>query len=44
MSGGGGENMERPPDSEIFEISAIYLSCIIAAVIMIATCVDSLKR
>lgn len=29
-------NLERPPESEIFEISMIYLSCIIGAVLIIA--------
>uniref|UniRef100_A0A1L8D975 Putative conserved plasma membrane protein n=1 Tax=Nyssomyia neivai TaxID=330878 RepID=A0A1L8D975_9DIPT len=37
-------NLERPPDSEIFEISAIYLSCIFAAVIIIAVFLDPLSR
>lgn len=37
-------NLERPPDSEIFEISAIYLSCIVAAVIIIALFMDPLSR
>ncbi|XP_037938332.1 UNC93-like protein [Teleopsis dalmanni] len=37
-------NLERPPDHEIFEISMIYLSCIIAAVAIIAIFLDPLKR
>lgn len=37
-------NLQRPPDSEIFEISAIYLSCIIAAVVIIALFLDPLSR
>lgn len=37
-------NLERPPDSEIFTISAIYLSCIVAAVIIIALFMDPLSR
>lgn len=37
-------NLQRPPDSEIFEISAIYLSCIVAAVIIIALFMDPLSR
>lgn len=37
-------NLQRPPDSEIFEISAIYLSCIIAAVVIIALFMDPLSR
>ncbi|XP_037025609.1 UNC93-like protein [Bradysia coprophila] len=37
-------NLERPPDSEIFEISTIYLACIGAAVIIIAVFLDPLSR
>lgn len=37
-------NLERPPDSEIFEISSIYLSCIVAAVVIIALFLDPLSR
>lgn len=37
-------NLERPPDSEIFEISAIYLTCIVAAVIIIGLFMDPLSR
>lgn len=37
-------NLERPPDSEIFEISTIYLACIVAAVIIIALLLDPLSR
>lgn len=37
-------NLERPPDSEIYEISAIYLTCIVAAVIIIALFMDPLSR
>jgi len=37
-------NLERPPDSEIFEISTIYLACILAAVIIIALLLDPLSR
>jgi len=37
-------NLERPPDSEIYEISAIYLSCIVAAVIIIGLFMDPLSR
>ncbi|GBP98242.1 UNC93-like protein [Eumeta japonica] len=40
----GHSNLERPPDHEIFEISMIYLSCIIAAVAIIAFFLDPLKR
>ncbi|XP_036318700.1 UNC93-like protein [Rhagoletis pomonella] len=36
--------LSRPPDNEIFEISMIYLSCIIAAVAIIAIFLDPLKR
>lgn len=37
-------NLERPADNEIFEISTIYLGCILIAVIMIAVLVDPLSR
>lgn len=37
-------NLERPPDSEIYEISSIYLACILAAVIIIALFMDPLSR
>lgn len=40
----GNENLERPPDSEIYEISAIYLACVIVAVLMVALLVDPLSR
>lgn len=43
VSNGHG-NLNRPPDHEIFEISMIYLSCIIAAVAIIAIFLDPLKR
>lgn len=42
--GGNAGNLERPPDSEIYHISAIYLSCIVVATIMIALMVDPLSR
>ncbi|XP_057650871.1 UNC93-like protein isoform X2 [Diorhabda carinulata] len=38
------ENLERPDDKEIYEISMIYLACIIAAVTLIALIVDPLTR
>nr|XP_022914347.1 UNC93-like protein [Onthophagus taurus] len=38
------ENLHRPADSEIYEISGIYLACIFVAVIIIAVCVDPLSR
>lgn len=38
------DNLERPPDSEIYEISAIYLTCILLAVLMVAFLVDPLSR
>lgn len=38
------ENLERPADGEIYEISGIYLACIISAVIVIALVVDPLSR
>lgn len=37
-------NLERPPDSEIFTISSIYLACIVAAVTIIALFMDPLSR
>lgn len=37
-------NLERPPDSEIYTISAIYLTCILAAVIIIGLFMDPLSR
>lgn len=44
VAGSDNENLSRPPDSEIFEISAIYLACIVAAVIIIALFLDPLSR
>ncbi|XP_047114462.1 UNC93-like protein [Schistocerca piceifrons] len=38
------ENLNRPPDSEIYEISGIYLACVILAVAMVALLVDPLTR
>lgn len=38
------DNLARPADSEIYEISSIYLACIFAAVVLIAFCVDPLSR
>lgn len=40
----GNENLARPNDSEIYEISGIYLACIIVAVLLIAVLVDPLSR
>ena len=37
-------NLQRPPDSEIYEISAIYLACIVSAVVIIAVFLDPLSR
>lgn len=37
-------NLERPPDAEIYEISTIYLACIVSAVIVIALFLDPLSR
>lgn len=37
-------NLERPPNSEIYEISTIYLACILGAVIIIALLLDPLSR
>lgn len=47
MIGGGhhdNQNLHRPPDSEIYEISAIYFACVIVAVLMVALLVDPLSR
>ncbi|KAG5325046.1 UN93L protein, partial [Pseudoatta argentina] len=44
LGNGGHENLERPPESEIYEISAIYLTCVIVAVIIVALFVDPLSR
>lgn len=47
MIGGGhhdNQNLHRPPDEEIYEISAIYLSCVFVAVLMVALLVDPLSR
>lgn len=40
----GNDNLERPPDSEIYEISTIYLCCVVAAVAFVAFFVDPLSR
>jgi len=44
MTNTGNDNLERPPDREIYEISSIYLACIFMAVAFIALCVDPLSR
>lgn len=44
VASGSNNNLQRPPDSEIYEISSIYLACIIAAVVIIAVFLDPLKR
>lgn len=44
ISTSGNENLERPPDTEIYEISSIYLCCIFIAVGIIALFVDPLAR
>ncbi|XP_003702461.1 UNC93-like protein [Megachile rotundata] len=44
VGNGGHETLERPPESEIYEISAIYLTCVIIAVIIVALFVDPLSR
>ncbi|GBP00500.1 UNC93-like protein [Eumeta japonica] len=47
MIGGGhhdNQNLHRPPDAEIYEISAIYLSCVVVAVLMVALLLDPLSR
>ncbi|XP_043496956.1 UNC93-like protein [Polistes fuscatus] len=41
---GAHDNLERPPESEIYEISSIYLTCVIVAVIIVALFVDPLSR
>lgn len=41
---GAHETLERPPESEIYEISAIYLTCVIVAVIIVMLFVDPLSR
>lgn len=38
------DNLERPDDKEIYEISGIYLACIFAAAVLIAILVDPLSR
>jgi hypothetical protein len=40
----GNENLERPPDSEIYEISSIYLCCVLVATGVVALFVDPLSR
>ncbi|XP_034941432.1 UNC93-like protein [Chelonus insularis] len=44
IGGGADDPLKRPPDSEIYEISAIYLTCVIVAVIIVALFVDPLSR
>ena len=44
VGNGGHENLDRPPDSEIYVISAIYLTCVIVAVLIVALFVDPLSR
>ncbi|KOX68736.1 UNC93-like protein [Melipona quadrifasciata] len=44
FSNGGHETLDRPPESEIYEISAIYLTCVVIAVIIVALFVDPLSR
>ncbi|XP_034176006.1 UNC93-like protein [Osmia lignaria lignaria] len=44
VGNGGHDTLERPPESEIYEISAIYLTCVIIAVIIVALFVDPLSR
>ncbi|XP_014612373.1 PREDICTED: UNC93-like protein [Polistes canadensis] len=41
---GAHDNLDRPPESEIYEISSIYLTCVIVAVIIVALFVDPLSR
>ncbi|XP_069705359.1 UNC93-like protein isoform X2 [Periplaneta americana] len=44
VGNGGNDNLERPPDSEIYEISSIYLCCVLVATGMVALFVDPLSR
>ncbi|XP_058809078.1 UNC93-like protein [Phymastichus coffea] len=44
IQGGTHENLNRPPDSEIYEISSIYLTCVMVAVLIVALFVDPLSR
>ncbi|XP_046733780.1 UNC93-like protein [Diprion similis] len=44
VGAGANEVVERPPDSEIYEISSIYLACVVLAVIIVALFVDPLSR
>ncbi|XP_054727296.1 UNC93-like protein isoform X1 [Anastrepha obliqua] len=44
VTGSSNSNLTRPTNQEIFEITMIYLSCIIAAVAIIAVFLDPLKR
>ncbi|XP_068966026.1 UNC93-like protein isoform X1 [Bombus flavifrons] len=44
LGNGAHETLDRPPESEIYEISAIYLTCVIIAVIIVALFVDPLSR
>ncbi|KAJ1523258.1 hypothetical protein ONE63_001137 [Megalurothrips usitatus] len=44
LSNHANDNLERPPDSEIYEISTIYLCCVVAAVAFVAFMVDPLSR
>lgn len=44
LGNGGHETLDRPPESEIYEISAIYLTCVVIAVIIVALFVDPLSR
>ncbi|XP_063837499.1 UNC93-like protein [Ostrinia nubilalis] len=37
-------NLNRPPNDEIYKISAIYLACVMVAVLMVALLVDPLSR
>lgn len=44
MNTNSNENLARPADAEIYEISGIYLACILLAVFLIAVLVDPLSR
>lgn len=44
IGNGGYDSLYRPPESEIYEISAIYLTCVLVAVLIVALFVDPLSR
>ncbi|XP_015604435.1 UNC93-like protein [Cephus cinctus] len=44
LGNGVEDSLKRPPDHEIYEISGIYLACVILAVMIVAVFVDPLSR